>query len=87
MRSLSPTTRAALALASMTLCAVALSAQSLSRLPAGIALPRSADSRVRSRSCTRRTWTPPGRIAQPATLDCSRSSSRSGRQAGAPRAR
>ena len=44
MRSPSPTTRGAVALASMTLCAVALSAQSLSRLPAGIALPRSADS-------------------------------------------
>ena len=44
MRSLSPTTRVALVLASMTLCAVALSAQSLSRLPAGMALPRSADS-------------------------------------------
>jgi c(7)-type cytochrome triheme protein len=44
MRSLLPTTRGAVALASMTMCAVALSAQSLGRLPAGIALPRSADS-------------------------------------------
>ena len=44
MRSRIPATQAAVALASLTVCAVALSAQSLSRLPAGLALPRSADS-------------------------------------------
>lgn len=44
MRSLTPITRGAVALVAMALGAVALSAQSLSRLPAGIVLPRSADS-------------------------------------------
>lgn len=44
MRSRIPTTRGAAALAAMTLCAAALAAQPLSRLPAALALPRSADS-------------------------------------------
>jgi c(7)-type cytochrome triheme protein len=44
MRSRFPTTNGLLALGCTTLCAAALSAQSLSRLPAGLALPRSADS-------------------------------------------